>query len=138
MLLVVMFFGMATVFAQVYSLNITWSDENCDCLGTTANNYFKISYEIIDVANDDYEVIPVTTEYTPDATYSEWDISVSAVSTYCGSIHNNTPSLKVFVWVWLMESDPVGECCTGRGEFGPYSCQYFYDNEIPCPVGDLE
>lgn len=90
--------GVTASFGQAYTINVQWDEALCDCLGTDEDNYFEIDYKIIDVANGNTEVISLTTVQTPNANYSNWHISVSAVSTYCGSIHDNTPSLKVFVW----------------------------------------
>lgn len=134
-LFAVILFGVTASFGQAYTLNISWSEQNCDCQGTDEDNYFKIDYKIIDVANDDYEVISLTTETTPNANYTNWPISVPAVSTYCGSIHDNTPSFKVYVWVWLMETylGPPTECCAGRSENSPYTCQNFNDGIINIP-----
>ena len=125
-------FGVSASFGQAYTINVQWDEQFCDCLGTDENNYFEIDYKIIDVANGNTEVISLTTVQTPNANYTNWPISVSAVSTYCGSIHDNTPSLKVFVWVRLMETylGQTTECCAGRGENGPYTCQTFANGLI--------
>ena len=132
-------FGVTASFGQAYTLDVEWSEENCDCLGTDEDNYFKISYKIIDVANGDAVVVPLATVQTPNANYTGWPIPVPAVSAYCSLIHENTPVLMAYVWVWLMETylgQPT-ECCSGRGEFGPYSCQEYYDAPIPCDVEEL-
>jgi hypothetical protein len=134
MLLVVMLFGIATVFAQAYTINVSWDYSNCDCYGTTSENYFKVTISVYDDANSEYVIQNYTTT-TPDATYQDIDISVSSIQTYCGQIHQYTPSFTIYATVWLMEnySNPPTECCTDNDSDSPYSCQDFSSGLVTFP-----
>lgn len=137
MLLVVMLFGMATAFAQVYNVKVNWNVDVCDCLGTDEDNYFKVTISIYDDANREW-VIVEKTKNTADALppYTV-DISVSEVQSYCGQIHQETPSLTVYASVWLMETSTGLSCCTGSGDDGPRTCQYYYNNNVTVNAGTL-
>ena len=126
MLLVVMLFGMATAFAQVYNVNVSWTLGICDCLGTDQDNYFRVSISIFDDANEEWVVVDKT-KNTANATILNINIPVSEVQTYCGQIHQETPSFTVYAEVWYMETSTGQSCCSGTGDEGPYSCQDFYN-----------
>ncbi len=131
LLLVILTFSLTSAYAQVYNVNVSWIDDNCDCLGSTAENYFKVTISIYDDANDEW-VLPEKTRTTSDATYFDIDIPVSEVQTYCGQIHQETPSLTMYADVWLVETSTNSNCCYGTCSDGPRTCQYYYDNEVSC------
>lgn len=136
MLIIAILFGMASGFAQVYNVNVSWTANGCDCLGTTAENYFKVTISIHDDANNEW-VVQNKTRNTSDATATEIDIPVGEVQTYCGQIHQYTPSFTVYADVWYMQTSTSSYCCLGSGDDGPFTCQDFYDNDIEVFVGNL-
>ena len=135
-LFAVILFGATATFGQVYSVHVSWQDDNCDCLGGTAENYFKVTISIHDDANDEW-LIQNKTVTTADATILQVDIPVGTVETYCGQIHQETPSLTLYATVWLMETSTNSACCSGNCSDGPRTCQYYYDNSVQCFVGQL-
>lgn len=134
LIMIASLFVVSTGFSQVYNVYIGFSG-TCDCQGTTAENYYKVTISIYDSANDEY-IIEDQTEHTDDATATGINIPVGAVQTYCGQIHQETPSLTLSVDVWLMETcnNPETVCCSGSCSSGPDSCQDYYDGTITCPV----
>ena len=137
-LIVAIIFGTASGFAQVYTLYVHWDSGNCDCLGGTAENNFKVTYSIYDDANDEYVILNKTV-YTADATLDYKNIQVPEVETYCGQLHEYPPSLIASADVWLIENytNPPTVCCSGSGEDDPRTCQYYYDNIVNVDAGDL-
>jgi hypothetical protein len=136
-LLIMLLLGVSSAFAQAYTLKITWGTIYCNCLGTDADNYYKITFEIIDVANGNTPVYSTTTVNTPDAINNYYDISVPDVETYCGQLHENTPYFLVTVTVQLMETSTGEGCCAGRLEKNG-NCQDFADlGGFDVPIGQL-
>lgn len=136
MLIIAILFGMASGFAQVYNVHVTWTTDGCDCLGGTAENYFKVTISIHDDANNVW-VVQDKTKNTPNATQLYIDIPVSEVETYCGQMHQYTPSFTVYADVWYMQTSSSSYCCLGSDNNGPFTCQDFYDDDVPVPVGNL-
>lgn len=121
-------FGVTASFAQVDIVNVSWDATDCyPCESSTSGNYFKIAVSIFDNANSEW-VVQNKTIYTPDHTYTNINVDVPEVDTYCNKDHDFTPSFTIYAWVWLIDSgtNPPSECCSGTDDYGSYNCHEFY------------
>ena len=133
----VVVFSIPAICQDAWEIYVEWDDQNCDCLGTTSNNYFKINIVVYDEANE-VTVEPGITTTTPDATQTEDIIATSNVESYCGQIHPETPVFTIRVQVWLMETytNPETVCCSGSTFVTDKTCSDFEDG-ISIPLFNL-
>ena len=128
-LLAAILLGVSASFAQVDIVNVSrnWDPEECPC-GSVLTDYFKVTVSIYDDANGEW-VVQNKTVTTSNTTYTDMDVDVSEVDTYCNKDHDYTPVFTVYAWVWLMDTstNPPTECCSGSDDYGSYNCHDFYN-----------
>ncbi len=139
-LIAAILFGISASFAQgVYTVNVSWNQEYCDCEGTVNGSYFKVEVKVYDDANGEWaEASEIG--YTSDARPDNLDVPVPDVGDYCDESHPETPSFTVYATVWLMcdATNPPTSVCTGSANDSPYSCHYMYNNTVDISVGYLQ
>jgi len=116
-------FSIQAICQGAYEVRVNWDAQNCDCLGTNANNYFKVIVSIYDNVANEWVVIDKIVN-TSDATVDWEDVPVGEVEDYCDEALQ-TPSFNVIATVILIETYtmPHVEWCEGQRVYAPFSCQ---------------
>lgn len=138
LLLTLSLFSITALFAQAWTVKVSWDASNCNCNGT-ANSYFQVSLTIIDVANDDDNVYNNTVNVS--ITQDEYVFTVSSVQTHCNDTSLvNIPDYTIYAGVALYcdETNPPTVVCSKKSNNTDYSCLDFSSGQISIPKLYLE
>ena len=131
LLLTLSLFSITGIFAQAWTVKVSWDASNCVCQGT-ANSYFKVSLTIIDVANEDDFVY--NNSVNVDITKSEHVFTVTSVQTHCNDTSLiNIPNYTIYAGVALYcdETNPPTVVCSDKITDSGKSCLDFSNGQIP-------
>ena len=114
LLLAVSLFSIAGVFAQPWTVKVSWDANNCVCQGTI-NSYFQVSLTILDVANGNNNVYDNTVNV--DITKSEYVFTVTSVQTHCNDTSLvNIPNYTIYAGVafYCDKTNPPSVVCSKK------------------------
>jgi hypothetical protein len=138
LLLAVSLFSITGVFAQAWTVKVSWDANNCVCQGT-GNSYFQVLLKIKDVANEGDFVY--NNSVNVDITKSEYVFTVTSVQTHCNDTSLvNIPNYTIYAGVafYCDETNPPSVVCSKKSTNTDYSCLDFSSGQIPLPELDLE
>lgn len=130
LLLTLSLFSITGIFAQAWTVKVSWDASNCVCEGT-ANSYFKVSLTIIDVANGNDNIYDNTVNVA--ITESDYVFTVTSVQTHCNDTSLvNIPNYTIYVGVdfYCDETNLPTIVCSDKKTDSNKSCLDFSSGQI--------
>lgn len=120
--------GLASSFAQVYKVNVSWT--NGTCSGGDITDVFDVYVSIYDDANSKWAEAGVMV--TANSSAINIDVPVPAMEDYCDGTYDYTPSFTVYATVKRMDytTPSPTENCSGSKNVGPRDCHDFYSSSV--------
>jgi len=123
----VLLFGVGSVFAQAWTVDVSWSfTPSSDChTQLTSQHGFLVTLEIKDTANDTTVSTPVHYGISWTATGTTFYGNETLVEDYCDGNPPNTPSFQVTAVVRIYHLSTNNVICTRDDSGSGISCSEF-------------
>lgn len=136
-LLIVCLFSATAIMSQAWTLNVSWTDSECD---NCSDGYFEVVYSIY----DDFNQVPIYTNAIVSniaLTENDVDIPVPLVEDNC-DLMNETyrPNYVIHVTVkmYCKDSSLTYELiCSGNGGDSDITCYLFSNDIVSIPLIEL-